>query len=389
MFYRVLIIFFLYYFGSETCQAQIRYLNISLDEAAIISEDENKPIMLMCYEEWCGHCEKMLNEVFMDSALIQFYNENYLFIKKEINGDEGKALVKNYKIASYPTFVILNQTQEVLYQFVGEFKAADFIQQGANALIFENQLPFLKNAFEQNPYDSVICFKYIQTLGKGRLQTQQVVNSYFENNKSAFEFSTGNWKILASGVSDIHSDIFQFIIDHKKEWATVTSEKRIDRKIYLTSAYNLQTSGTSNDTLQYFKHRTKALEFGQYKIDSLIFTLDLSVYEKNKQWKKYFFIATTGTEKFVWNDQNQLRRIADTFLQYGTDKQEIYIGAKIAMRSAEIIPDYAHYLLAAKLFLKAEDKSQAKIYAEIAKVEAMKKSMNLSEINLILKQCDD
>ena len=342
----------------------------------------------MAYQATCGHCEKMLNEVFTDTALSNFYNKNYICIKEDlVDPEKAKLYLKRFYITSFPTFMILNSNSELLYQFVGEFKTEEFINQGQLALDPKNQIPTVKTAFEKNTKDSTACYNYLLVLSRGRLQTQPVANAYFHAHDKNPEITASNWKIFSMSVSDMSSDVFKYMIKNKDAYAAIVSQKKVDRKIYLTAAYNLQSPANANDTVVYFRNRKAAEQLHINIVDSLIFINDLNVYEKNKQWNNYMQVALTGTERFVWNDANMLRRIADVFNKNSVDTVATKKAVKFAVRCAELRPEYYNYLVAANLYLKTNDKIRAKEFATKAKDIGIYNNMNISEANLVLTQC--
>ncbi|MBC8172875.1 MAG: thioredoxin fold domain-containing protein [Chitinophagales bacterium] len=370
-------------------QSELLFRDIPLQQALDLSVVENRPVLFMCYEDWCGHCEKMLNEVFTDTALISFYSKNFICVKMDMTTGEGPKYVKKFSVTSYPTFVVLDKNGETIYQFAGEYKANDFIMHGQTALITENQIPYLRGRFENNLSDSGACYAYLKALTRGRLPTQDAVNLYFRHNKNNFGISSGNWKILSTGVSDIESEPFQFILSHQKEFGEAVTEKKVDRKIYLTTAYNLQSAGNANDTATYKRKKIIAAGFQLHFIDSLIFVSDLGLYERNKMWPQFIRTALSGTETYVWNDYVELRHIADMFLQHATIETLYIEGAGYAKRSSEIRSEYGNTILAAKLFVKGGDKISAYEMAVKAKDIAKKMQLNMSEVNLVMEQCGE
>ncbi len=374
------------------CRIEAQSLNfrpISLDDAIQAAAIENKPVLLMAYQSTCGHCEKMLNEVFIDTALIRFYNANYICIKEDLlDQTKAKLYIKRFYITSFPTFIILDKNAELLYQYVGEFTAEEFIHQGTVALDHNNQIPTVKSAFEKNRRDSTACYNYLLVLSRGRLQTQTTANVYFNAWDKNPEITESNWKIFSMSVSDMGSEVFNFMIKNRAAFGAIVTDKKVDRKIYLTAAYNLQSPANANDTVVYFRNRNLAEQLHLDVVDSLIFINDLSVYEKNKQWDNYMRVALNGTEKFVWDDANALRRIGDVFIKNCTDVNTFKKITSYGVRCAELKPEYYNYLVAANLFLKAEDKTNAKDYATRAKKMGEKINMNISEANLVLSQCE-
>ncbi len=367
----------------------INFRALTLEEAVKTSAIEQKPVLFMAYQATCGHCEKMLNEVFVDTALVNFYNKSYICIKEDLQDpDKAKAYLKRFYITSFPTFIILNSNAELLYQYVGEFKAEEFINQGKLALDPKNQIPTVKAAFDKNTKDSTACYNYLLVLSRGRLQTQSVANMYFHAHDKNPEITAANWKIFSMSVSDMGSEVFKYMIANKEAYAAIVTQKKVDRKIYLTAAYNLQSPANANDTTVYFKNRKTAEQLHLQIIDSLIFINDLNVYEKNKLWDKYMLAALIGAERFVWNDANVLRRICDVFNKNGSDPEALNKAVRFAERCAELRPEYYNFLAAANLYLKINDKIHAKEFALKAKEIGLYNNMNVSEANLVITQCE-
>lgn len=102
------------------------FLKISLDEALVKASKENKNILLYFHAKWCGPCRLMEKTVFPnDSITIELRNK---YISLEIDGDSwvGERLTKEYRIAIYPTFLILNSQKEVLKRHTGAMKVTEF-----------------------------------------------------------------------------------------------------------------------------------------------------------------------------------------------------------------------------------------------------------------------
>ena len=65
--------------ASGILQAQtINFQPTSPEAAMTLSAQQNKPVLFMAYQGTCGHCEKMINEVFPDTSVSNFYNANYI-----------------------------------------------------------------------------------------------------------------------------------------------------------------------------------------------------------------------------------------------------------------------------------------------------------------------
>ncbi len=71
-----------------TVKAQTQSLNpMALDEAIEAASANNKKILIDVYAEWCPYCEKMHNEVYTESDVIEAVNEYYYLVKINIESD--------------------------------------------------------------------------------------------------------------------------------------------------------------------------------------------------------------------------------------------------------------------------------------------------------------
>jgi thioredoxin-related protein len=365
----------------------INFQPMGVDDAIVESGKTGKPVMFMAYQSTCGHCEKMINEVFPDTMVSNFYNANFINIRIDmLDQAMAKKYIQQYYLSSFPTFIILNGKGETLYQYVGEFKKDEFVKQGQMALNPTYQLPTNKAAFEQNPADSTACYNYLLALSRGRLSTQAVANTYFNANDKNPAINATNWKIFSMSVSNMESEVFQYMLTNRVAFGKVVTQKKVDRKFYLTAAYNLQTPVSTNDTTNYFRYRKVAAKIGLPIIDSLILVNDLNVFEKNKRWDEYITTAKKGTEQYLWNDANTLRRISDNIYEHSNDKNTLIKAANFAVRSAELKPEYFNNLSAAKIYYKIGYNDMAKKYAQRAIEEGKKKNMNIKEAEIIVNE---
>jgi thioredoxin-related protein len=145
-------------FFSTNCFARqsIHFIDGDLNKAIAESRSEHKRFFYgICFVVHSLQAHE--EEVFIDSSVANFYNQHFVCVQMDMEKGDGIKWSKTFGVKSYPTFVFLDTTGKRVYQYVGQLEAADFIQEGKNALIPEKQLPYLQQQFESNPSDSDKC----------------------------------------------------------------------------------------------------------------------------------------------------------------------------------------------------------------------------------------
>jgi thiol-disulfide isomerase/thioredoxin len=89
-------------------------------------DNDNQPVFVMFYAEWCGHCKKTMPEF---NSLIEGYKGNIKIIMIDSEASENTELIKSQNIKGFPTIRyypsgFLGESQE----YNGNRTANDFIE---------------------------------------------------------------------------------------------------------------------------------------------------------------------------------------------------------------------------------------------------------------------
>ncbi len=122
---------------------------ISFEEAIKLNETNPKKIFIDVYTDWCGWCTKMDQTTFTDPSIVEYMNENFhavkfnaehtepivfmgnTFVNKGSNGvrkgthELAQALLQGKM--SYPSYVFLNEKNQILTIVPGYAEAKEFL----------------------------------------------------------------------------------------------------------------------------------------------------------------------------------------------------------------------------------------------------------------------
>ncbi|MBF4487106.1 MULTISPECIES: thioredoxin family protein [unclassified Flavobacterium] len=351
------------------------------------AKTQGKPLFVMLYADWCPHCNQMKKEVFSDPAVMDFLKKNYVCVWKNVEKEEGIALKDKYNTKSLPTFLFIDPANEtLLYALKGESKKADFMTEANYALNPRMQLPYLEKQFLDDPSNSTKFFAYLNTLKKGKDRTDLSIPThiYLNTQSDAQLVSELNWRVIANGVTDIKSREFQYVLNHQKDFATVASQNRVDRKIESIVNELLRPYVDGLDTINYYKQREIAKSIRLQKTDSIVFKFDLTLAERTEKWQQYKKVTLDDTQKIVWNDASFLKEIGQTYLKHISDTESLKKSITWVKRSLELNDSYDGNFLIARLYNKIKDKKMAMKYAKDAKEIGAEMGWGTKEVDDLL-----
>jgi thioredoxin 1 len=98
----------------------IKFTNLTYSEALKLSAKTGKPIFIDCYTVWCGPCKLLAKNTFTNTAVGDFFNENFINLKIEMELDaDGLELSRLFKIRGYPTLLFIDGKGELVKESVG------------------------------------------------------------------------------------------------------------------------------------------------------------------------------------------------------------------------------------------------------------------------------
>ena len=386
----ILVFFLILNTSAVFSQTQTLFPDKKYDETLALAKAEKKPLIILFYATWCPHCNKMKKEIFTDSTVVAFYTKNFVRMAVDTESDYGKELKtkfhSKFRVNSFPAFVFLDSDETLLYCVSGELKKDDFISEGTNVLLPENQIPNMKKTFYDDFSNADKCLKYISTIKKAGIDATPITQKYLSKKTEEEKFTEINWKVFAYGINDFDTEEFKFVVKNKDAFAKVVSQKRVERKLLYTISETLKPFVDKVDTINYDKKRLVAEAFQMRKVDSLLYRLDIQIVSQTTNWKKYQKIILDNIEKYSWSDTVLLYDICTTYFEAINDKKGLLQAAEWSKHLLSLNESMDRYILTTKLFMKLKDYKQALEYAQKGKALADSLGLKGEEINTLLAE---
>ncbi|MES2514238.1 MAG: thioredoxin family protein, partial [Bacteroidota bacterium] len=192
---------------------------------------ENKLIFIDAYTTWCGPCKQMSKNVFTDAAVAEHYNKNFINAKIDMEKGEGIEIAKQYQVQCYPNLLFVDGNGNLVHRVAGSMTATDFIALGENAKVPEKQFSYYLKNYEANKNNTEFLLKYIEAREGTCLESDEIVNVYFSQQKEADLTNKANWDMIMYHVNDPASKEFNYLMVNKQKYSDLYSEKVVNGKI--------------------------------------------------------------------------------------------------------------------------------------------------------------
>jgi thiol-disulfide isomerase/thioredoxin len=106
---------------------------LTFQQALDKAKQEGKLVFIDCYTSWCGPCKRLAATVFVDSALGDYFNNNYVNVKFDMEKEEGPSIATRYQITAYPTLLWLDPNGSIKNKIIGGLDVKGLMDAGKKA----------------------------------------------------------------------------------------------------------------------------------------------------------------------------------------------------------------------------------------------------------------
>lgn len=127
---------------------------LDLDRALDYANQNDKKVLIDVYAEWCPYCERMHNEVYTETGVIEAVNEYYYLVKINIESD-NKVKFQGREYTERDFSAMLNSTSlPTTFFMTGEGELLGMQPGLLPADVFEDLLHFVgSDAYESSTFD--------------------------------------------------------------------------------------------------------------------------------------------------------------------------------------------------------------------------------------------
>lgn len=138
-----------------------------------MAKEQNKPLFIDCYTEWCGPCKMMARQEFPKREAGDYFNSKFVCGTFDMEKGEGLELRKRYDVNVYPTFLMIKNDGELINRSAGACEIGRFIGIIEKAMSTENPLKAMEKRFKDGERDEAFVKEYIALLDKNYLRNEK------------------------------------------------------------------------------------------------------------------------------------------------------------------------------------------------------------------------
>lgn len=337
-------------------QSGIQFSEQSWQKVLQQAEEEDKLIFLDAYTTWCGPCRMMDKDVFPDKALGKYYNKHFINAQVDMEGEEGLALGRKYKVKAYPSLLFINGAGEVVHRLVGYHDAEQLLEAGEAAIDPEQNLKGLTDRFEAGEKDPDFLLKLAITRASAMEDGHmEALEAYFDTQQ---DWGTPeNMELLFTFADDLDSPLFEYLAQNRPDFELLFGKEAVVQKLqYLVNQTLYKQVGESFDLETVDQLYEKAYPDVAEKL-SARFRVD---YYRMAGDQEEFLEATMNyLEDFGSDDAMELNNAAWNFFELVDDPAQLKKALAWAQRSVELEPGYYNYDTLASLYFKLGQKKKA------------------------------
>src|SRR5690625_3184217 len=229
-----------FFFLSTLVHGQIDFREGSWNDIIEMAKTENKPIFLDAYAVWCGPCKMMDRQVFPQPDVGEFFNENFINAKIDMEKGEGRDLQKQYKVTAFPTLLFINKEGELIHRAVGFQNPEKLINSGKIALRKNHNVADFEKRYEAGERDPDFVLELLKEMKKAEKSTEKITLEYLQDQTELPEAKKAN--IAFDGMEDLDSKLFNVALEGKKHVKEGRTEQESNRTLKNAAQSTMQTA---------------------------------------------------------------------------------------------------------------------------------------------------
>ncbi len=198
-------------------------------EALEEAQKEDKLLFVDAYAQWCGPCKRMAKNVFTLSEVGDYYNNNFINLKLDMETSDGRTFGSKYPVSAYPTLIFLSPDGEIVVKSTGGKQADGLIELGKKAFMGWDKSADYAEKYEAGDRDFDLMVNYVNELNKVNKPSLKISNDYIKSKPNISDEQMAQF--LMAAVTESDSKLFSQLVKLKSAALKNVSQEAFSNKI--------------------------------------------------------------------------------------------------------------------------------------------------------------
>ena len=366
----------------------IKFFKGSWEEALAEAKSADKLIFMDCYTTWCGPCKAMARDVFPNAKVGDYFNDNFINVKMDMEKGEGKSLARKYRVNAYPTLLFVDGDGKIVHMSKGAKPAVKFINLGKTAMRKNDKSHEYVKQYEEGKREPDFLRKYAYSLRSAKKDYQKIANEYLVTQKNLT--TPTNLKFIYDLTNVADSRIFNLMIKNKAAiLAQDISEEDFNNKVMM-SATNTVLNAVEFKNTGLVQEAKNAVKSG-VPAASKQFAVEADMINFSGINDEAQFIKSAGVfaKKFAKSNAFKLDEVSKMVIAFCKEQSSFKKAEKWTLKAIENGGQAEYYLTHAKLLAKQNRKSEALKTAREGRNVARQAKKPTGAFDIFIKQMDE
>lgn len=246
-------------------QKGVRFEELSFEKALEKAKAENKRVFVDCYTSWCGPCKRMVSSVFPQKEVGDYMNRHFVNVKYDMEKGEGPALKERYRVAVFPTFLIVNSDGTIHAKFTGYTNAQQYMTRLKGYVESDTTLGMLEKQYDAGRRDKELLTVYGELLRVCSDPRANQVSSELFGLLSDEERFSERFRYIYQRVDyfPIGSPEWEFFVENQDRFIQLLGEVRVSQLLTSNYSFTLGRTELTAKKLKYMEKELKKLKMAE------------------------------------------------------------------------------------------------------------------------------
>jgi len=328
----------------------------------------------------------MTRDVFPEKAVGDFYNENFVNLKMDMEAGEGIALARQYQVKAYPSLLFIDGEGELVHRAIGYHNAPKLLELGKIALDPSRRLSTYQSRYEAGERNPEFLHDFAMASYEAMDGSQHTIAEQYLRTQN--DWSTiKNMRFIFTFVEEIDSPMFEYLADHRQEFEQMFGSQAVIsrvQKLIMNEAFANDEGEEALQKVERLFHRVYPEVAGHltslFRMNYFQYTGDIQAYAEATL--HYF-------EHFPPEDPAEWNNAAWNFFEMVEDEDMLEKAVEWAENSVALDSQYYNYDTLASLYYKLGKRRKARKAAEKAIELAKENGEDYSATGALLEKIED